>query len=346
MVKLSGTVGSAAGQKLTIEGQTIDAEFRFLPLADVELDLTNPRIQYLLKQNAKNGKLTQEELAKLIHDNIPGAPGLFASIRDNRGLLEPILVRPDGRVIEGNCRLACYMRLLSIDKKRGVAGSIWAEIPVFVVPHISERQVAAFQGRVHVAGKNPWRAYEKAGHIFTMHKKHGMDAKTIGHILSMTESEVLRDIRTYETMTQKLFPKMKGTAALEKWSFFAEFFKRKGLEQYRAKPANVNQFVALVRSGKLKRGADVRKLEKILKHKTALKELKANGVDSAMTTLGQADPTADSRTFLQLKKTVKLLQHFPTKDLDRLRDPEPQRILQELVAAAKTVATTAGVKVS
>jgi hypothetical protein len=334
-----------AAQTLTIEGQTIDAEFRFLPLATVELDLSNPRIQYLLKQNTKNGKLTQEELAQLIRDNVPGAPGLFASIRDNGGLLEPILVRPDGRVIEGNCRLACYMRLLAVDKKRAVSSSIWSEIPAFVVPNISERQVAAFQGRVHVAGKNPWRAYEKAGHIYTMHKKHGMDAKAIAQILSMTESEVLRDIRTYETMTEKLIPKMKGTAAVEKWSFFAEFYKRKGLEQYRSKPANVDEFVSLVRSGKLTRGADVRKLEKILKSKSAMKELKTKGVDSAMTTLGQADPTADSKTFRQLKKTVKLLQRFPAKDLSRLRESEPQRILQELLAAARTVAKTAGVKV-
>ena len=334
-----------AAQTLTIEGETIDAEFRFLPLSQVELDLSNPRIQYLLKQNIKKGKLTQEELAQLIRDNVPGAPGLFASVRDNRGLLEPILVRPDGRVIEGNCRLACYMRLLAIDKKQRVAKSVWAAIPAFVVPKISERQVAAFQGRVHVAGKNPWRAYEKAGHIYTMSKTHGMNPKTIGQILSMSESEVLRDIQTYQTMTEKLFPKMKGTAAIEKWSFFAEFYKRKGLEQYRSKPANVNQFVSFVRSGKLKRGADVRKLEKVLTNKGAFNQLKANGIDSAMSTLGQADPTADSKTFRQLKKTVKLLQGFPSRELGRLRDPEPQRILQELLLAARTLAKTAGVKV-
>lgn len=334
-----------ASQTLTIEGQTIDAEFQFLPIGKVQLDLSNPRIQYLLKQNTKDGKLTQQELAKLIYDNVPGAPGLYASIRDNGGLLEPILVRPDGRVIEGNCRLACYMRLLAIEKKQAVANSTWKEIPAFVVPNISERQVAAFQGRVHVAGKNPWRAYEKAGHIYTMHKKHGMDAKTIGQVLSMTESEVLRDIRTYETMTEELFPKMKGTAALEKWSFFAEFYKRKGLELYRAKPANVKQFVSLVRSGKLKRGADVRKLEQILKHKGAMKELKTKGVDSAMTTLGQADPTADSNTFRQLKKTAKLLHHFPTRELGRFREAEPQKILQDLLTAARALAKTAGVKV-
>jgi hypothetical protein len=335
----------SVGQTLTIEGQLIEAEFRRLPLNDVQLDLANPRIQYLLKQSTANGKLTQEDLAKLIHEDVPGVPSLFVAIRENKGLLEPILVRPDGRVIEGNCRLACYMRLHSIDAKRGISGGMWAEIPAYILPEISERQVAAFQGRVHVAGKNPWRAYEKAGHIYAMHKTHRMDAKVIGQILSMTESEVLREIRTYETMTQKLFPKMKGTEAVKKYSFFAEFNKRKELEQYREAPAHVDQFVSLVQTGKIKRGADVRKLAKILKNKVAMKALKTKGFESAIAILGQADPTQDSATFRQLAKTIKLLNHFPTKDLDRLKDPEPQRILRELISAARTVAQTAGVKV-
>ena len=44
---------ASAGETLTIEGQAIDAEFRPLPVGDVELDLSNPRIQYLLKQSTK-----------------------------------------------------------------------------------------------------------------------------------------------------------------------------------------------------------------------------------------------------------------------------------------------------
>lgn len=341
----SGTQSTnRVAQTLTIEGHRIAAEFQFLPLGTVQLDLSNPRIQYLLKQNTQNGKITQQQLAKLIYDNVPGVPGLFRSVRENAGLLEPILVRPDGRVIEGNCRLACYMRLLTVDHNRGLKNSPWAEIPAFVVPNITERQVAAFQGRIHVAGKNPWRPYEKARHIVAM-KAQGIDPKAIGQQLDMSEKEVLREIQTYQTMTQELLPKMKGTAALEKWSFVAEFYKRKRLEQYRSKPANVKQFVKLVVSGKLKRGADVRKLEKVLTNKNAVKELKTKGIDSAMTTLGQADPTADSKTFRQLKKTVTVLQHFPTHDLGRLRDPEPKRILQDLLAAATKLANTAGVKV-
>jgi hypothetical protein len=180
-----------------------------------------------------------------------------------------------------------------------------------------------------------------------MHTKLGMDPKTIGQLLSMSEGEVLRDIRAYETITEKLLPRMKGVTGLEKWSFFEEFFKRKGLEEYRAKPAKVNEFVSLVLTGKLKRGADVRKLEKVLKHKGAMKVLKNQGVDRAMEVVGQVDPAADSRTFLQLKKTVKLLKEFPAKDLDRLRAADkPQQLLQELLAAAKAVGKAAGLKLS
>jgi hypothetical protein len=332
-------------QTLVIEGKAIEADFQHLPLSQVLLDAANPRIQHLLKRGSNNGAPTQQELATLIRKEVAGADPLFAAIRDNRGLQEAIVVRPDGRVIEGNCRVACYMRLLEIDQKNNVADTPWKTIPALVVREISERQVAAYQGGAHVAGKNPWRAYEKAGHIYTMYTAHRMDAKTIGQILRMSEGEVLRDIRAYETMTQKLMPTMKPSDAVEKWSFFAEFFKRKKLEDYRAQAKQVDEFVSLVKSGKLKHGADVRKLEKIFKSKAATKELKAKGVESAMNKLGQADPTADSSTFRQIQKTAKLLKKFPAKDLDRLKDPEARRILQELLSAARAVAKTAGLKV-
>jgi hypothetical protein len=333
------------GQTLTIEGASIDAEFRHLPLDQVRLDLSNPRIQYLLKQNSKNGKLDQDALTKLILE-IHGVPALFAHIRDNRGLIEPIYVRPDGRVIEGNCRTAAYMRLSSIDRKKGVKDSQWQAIPAFVVPNITERQVAVLQGQVHVAGKNKWRAYEKAGHLHSMRTKLKMDDKAIGQVLGIPEGEVARDIKAYETITEKLLPKMKSANALEKWSFFEEFFKRKDLEDYRSKPTNVDAFVSLVRTGRLKHGADVRRLSKILKHKGATKVLKNQGFERALSTVGQADPTVDSPTFRQLQKTATLLQRFPTKDLDRLRATDkPQQILQDLIMAARAVAKAAGLKV-
>jgi hypothetical protein len=330
------------GQTLTIEGQAIPIEHRSMLLKDVRLDPSNPRIQHAVKQVSKNGTISQDELRKLILDR-PGVPELFKSIRDHGGLLEPIYVRPDGRIIEGNCRAASYMKLHGINDK----DTRWQTIPAVFVPNISDRQVAILQGHYHVAGKNKWLAYEKAGHLHTMHSRLKMDEKAIARALGMHESDVIKNLQSYEVMTQKLLPKVKDGNGLEKWSFVQEFFKSKDLAEYRAKPANVDKFVSLVVSKKLKRGTDVRKFAKILEHPVALKALNKEDVDSAMSVIGKTDPTADSGAFRKLKQTTSLLQRLPNKDLQRLRESEkPQIILQELFAAVKEVAKAAGMKLS
>src|SRR5437016_3616217 len=140
----SGPQGHAmlTGQTLIIEGEPIPVEHRKMPLKDVRLDPNNPRIQHAVKQKSKNGKISDEDLRKLILDQ-PGVSELFKSIRDNGGILEPIYVRPDGRIIEGNCRAASYLRLHGINKQ----DKRWQTIPAVFVPDISERQVAILQGQ-------------------------------------------------------------------------------------------------------------------------------------------------------------------------------------------------------
>jgi hypothetical protein len=330
------------GETLIIEGEEISVEHRKLPLEKVLLDPSNPRIQHAVKQIRGNGVISQEDLRKLILDR-PGVPELFKSIRDNGGLLEPIYVRPDGRIIEGNCRAASYMKLHSINEK----DKRWQTIRAVFVPEISDRQVAILQGQYHVAGKNKWLAYEKAGHLHNMKVKLGMDEKTIARTLGMHERDVIRDLKSYETMTEKVLPRVKGGSGLEKWSFVQEFYKSKDLEEYRSKPANVDEFVSMVANKKLKRGADVRKLAKILKHPSAVKVLKKQDIDTAMSVVGKADPTADSRAFRKLKQTTTLLQRLPNHELQRLRNSEKSRvILQELFVAIKDVAKAAAVKLS
>jgi hypothetical protein len=332
------------GQTLVIEGEVIPVQHRELSLEDVQLDPSNPRIQHAVKRAGKGRTIGQEGLRDLILD-LPGVSELFKSIRDNGGLLEPIYVRPDGRVIEGNCRAACYLKLHGIASRN--KDTRWQNIPAVFVPKISDRQVAVLQGHYHVAGKNKWLAYEKAGHLHTMHSKLKMDERAIAKALGMREGEVIKNLQSYRVMTEKLLPRMKNGNGLEKWSFVQEFFKSKHLEDYRSKSANVDQFVSLVVTNKLKRGMDVRKFATILNHPRALDMLKKDGVESAMTVVGKADPAANSKTFRKLKEATSLLLHLPNPELQRLRESDkPQAILRELFSALKDVAKTAGVKLS
>ena len=331
-----------SGDTLIIEGEEIAVQRRKMPLKDVRLDPSNPRIHHAVKKVSSDGNISQEELQKLIFE-LPGVPELFKSIRDNGGLLEPIFVRPDGRIIEGNCRAASYLRLHGIKK----TDPRWASIPAAFVPEISERQIAILQGQYHVAGKNKWLAYEKAGHLHTMKTVLRMDEKEIAKVLGMRESDVLRDLKAYETMTEKLLPKVKNGNGLDKWSFVQELFKRKDLEEYRANPKNVDEFVSLVVKNKLKQGTDVRKLAKVLEHPSAVKVLRKDNIEKAMSVVGKADPTAESSALRKLKQTTTLLQRLPQKELQRLRDTEKSRlILQDLFTAVKGVAKAAGVKLS
>lgn len=293
----------------------------------------------MVKRAAKNGKIGQPELRKLILEQ-PGVDDLFTSIRDSGGILEPIYVRSDGHIIEGNCRAASYQKLHGIKQ----SDPRWQTIPAVFVPNITDRQVAVLQGRYHVKGRNKWRAYEKVGHMHHMYTNLGMDAKAIALALGVKEPAVNRDLKAYEVMTEKLLPQMNGNGGLEKWSFVQEFFKRKELAVYRAKPENVDEFVTMVVEKRLKQGTDVRKLEKVIKHASALKTLKKTGIDAAMTVVGKADPTADSKTFQKLKETTIILQHLQNQELERLKEDKPQQLLKELYAAIRAAAKAAGVK--
>ena len=330
------------GQALIVEGDKIPVRYREMDLEDLRLDPNNPRIQHAVKQKSKGRTLTQEELRDLILE-LPGVSELFKSIRDNEGLLEPIYVRPDGNIIEGNCRAACYLKLHNIASRN--KDSRWQKIPAVFVPKISDRQVAVLQGHYHVAGKNKWLAYEKAGHLHMMHTTLKMDERAIAKALGMREGEVKKNLESYQVMTEKLLPRMKNGNGLEKWSFVQEFFKRRHLEDFRSKSSNVDQFVSLVVNNKLKRGTDVRKFEKIVKHPRAIEKLKKDGIDDAMTIVGNVDPTATSTTFKKLKEATRLLLRLQGPDLEKLRENEKtQAILRDLFQAVSDAAKTAGLK--
>lgn len=336
---MSRAVVQADKRSILIEGEAVEIEHKQIALARIELDPANPRIQHAVKVGPKKGALTQDDLCALILEQ-PGVSELFKTIRDNGGLMEPIFVRPDGRIIEGNCRAASILRLHKANK----SDKRWHAIPAFVVPSITDRQVAVLQGNFHVAGKNKWRAYEKAGHLHSMSAKLGMSDKSIAKALGMQERVVTRLLETYKTMSEKVLPKMKGNG-LDKWSHVEEFFKNKELEDFRKKPTNVDEFVDLVVNKKIRHGADVRKLPRILKHARATKVLKNGGVDHAVSVLGKHDPTADSIVFRKLKDITQMLSELSAKDIGRLRaERKAQELLQGLFTVVRDVAKVSGVK--
>lgn len=328
---------------VTIENESIPVTYEEIPLDQVRLDPENPRIREHLKQLGKTGKVTQAELQKIILE-ISGVPALLRSIRENRGLHDPIYVRHDGRVAEGNCRTSIFLFL----RQAPNSDRCWQKIKALrLPPTVTERQIAVLQGHMHVAGKITWRAHEQSGHLHHMHKTLGMTPGEIATAIGLSEPKVKRLLLTYDTMTTHVIPKGAGDSR-KKFSYVLEFYTNKKLEEFRAKPDNVKLFASLIvgKDPKLKRGAEVRDLHKIIGNAKAEAALKKEGFGKAISIVGKSDPTADSTVFRKLKElTAFVHKHMRTPEIERLRSGKrEQQIVQDLFGALKTAAETAGLK--
>src|SRR5215469_6992915 len=97
---------------IIINGRNVPFSRGTVAVSDCELDVQNPRIQYLIGQRA--GTLSQAEVDALIWDK-DAVKALAQSISQNGGVYEPVIVQRDGKkmkVREGNCRLVGSRHLL------------------------------------------------------------------------------------------------------------------------------------------------------------------------------------------------------------------------------------------
>lgn len=331
---------SALIQKVTIEGEEISVTYEELPIDRILLDSDNPRIREELRKLGKAGPFDQDQLREVTLQ-ISGVSELQKTIRENKGLQEPIYVLADGTVLEGNCRTAIF-KLLKDAKSNE---SCWKTIPALTLPSsVTPRQIAILRARYHVAGKIKWRTYAQAEELHKMNNDLGMQPGEIATALGLGEKEVILNLQTYEMMTKEVLPQITNGDGREKFSHILEFHKNLKLKEFRAKPEAAKIVAGLVASDKIK-GAEIRELYKIVENPEAMKLLKKEGFKPAITHVGASDPTADSQIFRKLKATTKMLNAVKRPDLERIRSGTAEKeILEELFNTLKTVAETAGLK--
>jgi len=323
-------------RSVVVEGKRLYVTYAELRITEVHLDARNPRINYQRPQ--KDGHPDKPGELRDFVLNLPGVSDLFKGIRDNGGLIDPILVDAEGKIVEGNCRTAVFMKLRELmpDDSR------WAKIPALVLPRdTTEREVAVLQGMYHVNGKIQWRAYLQAAHLHDMETRLKMDAETIGKSLSIQERVVKRLLKAYHAITEHL-PQVKTGRRLEAFSHFEEFFKHRKLEEFRKDERNVKIFAKLVKEKKIPLGQNVRDLPAILARPSAYDQLLTSGYTAAMQDLGTAEPSKVYPLFKQLRHTRELLEGLQAQDLVELRKQTAQQDeIRGVYEAIKKVGTAA-----
>jgi hypothetical protein len=303
--------------EITLEGRKVRVRNVDLPLEKVTLDAQNPRIANSVALLSTNNMAElQAQLEKILWEDTD-VRELYRQVLLNKGLIERIIVRQDGRVVEGNCRTVVYRHL----RKSQPSEALWKTIPARVLPDdIAEREIALLLGEMHVAGKNTWSAFEKAGHIYRLHRDFALTQDEIARSLRMSKSTINQLIRAFTTMKLKFLREFPAPTNIHKFSYFVELYRNLRLRPWVDEdPEAEDSFVEWVGSGKLDRGIQVRELPPIVANPDALRAMKIHGFQEAKRVIEADDPAITSRLFRQMREMTEELEQARIDDIGRVR---------------------------
>jgi hypothetical protein len=317
--------------EITLDGKRVQVQNKDLPLDDVKLDPRNPRIANTVAFSfADEGPNLQKKIAAILWED-DDVRDLYRQVLINKGLVERIIVRQDGTAVEGNCRTVVYGKL----REKHPSEKRWQRIPARVLPHdIGDRDIAILLGEMHVAGKNTWTPFEKAGHVYRLHKDFALTQDEIAQRLRMSKSKVNQLIRAFDVMKNRYLPKYPGPVNIRKFSYFEELFKKPPLRDWVASTSDAEEtFVEWVGKGRLSQGVHVRELPGILENEEAIKALTDEGFAAAQRVLAEDNPAVTSKLFRRMLDMTEALNKAQLDDIQRVRrggNSKARRIVQEL----------------
>ena len=260
-----------------------------LPVDDVKLDTTNPRIRRFL-ETYQGDDPTPEQIYLAL-----GAGGddedssgtsfekLKNSIMTNGGIIHPIIVNEqEDRTlvcIEGNTRLALYQSF----KKDGVEGA-WDLIPALVYSAMDVPEVDAIRLQIHLVGTRQWDPYSKAKYLYNLRTQKLMPFAEIVDYSGGRQREIQELIQAYTDMEQYYRPVLPddGIFDVTRFSGFVEL-QKVGMKTAIAEAGfTLTDFAKWIHEEKLYPLSTVRMLPKILRNKEAREIfLKTNAREAA-----------------------------------------------------------------
>jgi len=321
--------------EVTLDGRKVRVTNVELDIDEVTLDPSNPRIVNTLALSLDDGQEVQKRLEAILWED-PDVRDLYRQVLINKGLIERIIVRRDGRVVEGNCRTVVYRKL----RQSKPNDKAWQTIPARLLPEdIADREVAILLGEMHVAGKNTWSAFEKAGHIYRLHRDFALTQEEIAHRFRMSKSKVNQLVKSFELMRSKFLQNYPSASNIRKFSYFEEAYKNPKLREWiTSDPAAEDQFVAWVGDGKLPLGTSVRELVAIVANSDAFQAMNESGFAAAKRVLEADDPAVTSRLFRRMKEMTEELEQARLDDIQRVRtdhNPAAKKIAKDLERALR-----------
>lgn len=349
-IEITGT------ERIPISARNFIVTLGEVPTDQLRLDPTNQRLSWRIKVTGT--KPTEENLMKLMWEDMGYVKPLMHSIQTNGGLLEAIIVRHNGSVVEGNCRLTCYRKLQELYEE----DERWRHIRCRVLPEeVAEEEIQVILGELHVAGKHEWNALEEAEFVYKMISgPWGMRREELAKILRKSKSTIQNMVEAWRLMSEKYLEKYTETHRINDYSYFLEFYKgRKKFPETYQDPiefrALEEEFVDWVGTDQLTKGVQVRDLSDILANERALEALReatrkgedGKGYFAATAVLEAEHPEYKVKLYKVMARMIEELQNAPLAELQQLREGDGGRIsiVEKLKASLEEFMKEAGMEV-
>jgi hypothetical protein len=305
----------------------------------VRLDPSNPRIGFSMRQLPADER--NEAACVLLLTSQEETESLRRSIVLSNGVQEPIYVRADGRVAEGNRRVVA----LRSAQEELPGDPRFQRMPAWLIPEDTpEHVVQDLLNEIHLGSVRGWAPYERALQMRGL-VENGLIEDEVAERYRMTAREVKQQLDAIDFMERKYFPITADPADPEhrtKFSYFLEFSKNGRLQDHcRRRPQLADRFAKWVRDGRLDTGMRVRRLPRILDSTEATRLLDVIGYKAADEYLAKQHPE-EQELYALLEKTRARLAAMTLSELVELgASPERRAIIAALETELAKVAEAA-----
>jgi hypothetical protein len=315
---------------LNLGDREIQAPMEVLDVASLKLDPENIRFKHVGKV------MSQEEMIDYFFDVLDGTDELMNGIKENGGLMDPLIVQKKGSgliVKEGNRRLACLKTLVEIAEKgeEDIVKEKFDKAPCAIFPDdVTEEEMAIYLARVHVIGKKVWPPENKAWLVYWMDGgSANMPYGTIAKNFGMSKGTVQRMIEAYK-YTFEYSKKFRDARWLRKYSYFDEIYKgRKKLpSEYvindgvkdKLSDTFLEWFGGLISDKRLRKGEQVRQVVKMFEKKDqkAIEELTKHGIDPAWKLFETHHPETTNKIYGAIDMATIALQNIKMMEIEEL----------------------------
>ena len=306
---------------------------------DVKLDSTNPRVGFSMRQ--LEGDDRNDPACTLLLTSQEDTEGLKRSIILSGGVQEPIYLRHDMSVAEGNRRVVA----MRAAKEEYPEDPRFDRLPAWLIPESTpEYVIQDLLNELHLGSTRGWAPYEKALQMRAL-LNGGLVHEEVAERYRMTASDVRQHVEAAELMDRMYFPITRDPTDAEhrsKYSYFLEFLKNTKLQKHIDRMPDLQErFACWVRDEKVNTGAKVRRLAKVIEQGEALKIFEREGFDAAEQFLAKADPR-EQELYSTLEKTRARLQQVTVSDLVELAaSADRLEIVRDLQDQIATVIETA-----